>query len=353
MDYALIGCGRIAPNHIEAAKETGLSIKFLCDRKIEKAEALRERFRLDCPCYSSLEDALDDSIHVDFVSIATDSGSHHDVAMEAFSHNLNVLVEKPIALSLKDADEMIKTAEDRNLVLGVSLQNRMNDATVLTKKAIDEGAFGRISHMNVAVRWSRSREYYAGDDWRGKWKSDGGTLMNQCIHGFDLVRYLMPGELSSVYSVLSNRRHPYLEVEDLGTGIMTFSDGAVALAEGTANVYRKDLEETITIIGEKGTVKLGGIAAEKILLWDFEDEDVRNWQCRSEAFTSVYGEGHKRIFADFREAVAQHRRPFVNGYDGRSALEVILSFYKSHLDKKPVSLPLSTFDTCEMTGTEF
>jgi len=263
---------------------------------------------------------------------------------------LNVLCEKPVALNLDDADEMIETAKKKDLVFGVCQQNRMNNATVMVKQAIDAGAFGKISNAAVCIRWSRDHSYYEGDDWRGKWASDGGTLMNQCIHGLDLLRYLAGPDIDYMYALLGNREHPYLEVEDIGVGVFKFKNGIVATAEGTSNVYRDNLEETLTIIGEKGTVKLGGQAAERIDFWQFNDATVNSWKIGTQKFASVYGDGHVRIFEDFKDAVEKHRRPFVDGKSGRDALETVLAFYESYRTKEAVYFPLSHADTRDMEG---
>ncbi|QTQ10943.1 Gfo/Idh/MocA family oxidoreductase [Treponema parvum] len=351
MRYALVGCGRIAPSHIQSAIDTGLEIAGLCDTDIAKAQALAERYNLKKDiCYADFKTMISDVKPIDFVSVATDSGSHHDVVMAAFSMGLNVLCEKPMAMSLKDADEMIGTAEKKRLVLGVCQQNRLNNTTVLVKKAVDKGAFGTISNAAVCVRWSRERSYYAGDDWRGKWASDGGALMNQCIHGFDLLRYLLGPDIDYLYAVLGNREHPYLEVEDIGIGLIKFKNGVIATAEGTVNTYKNNLEETLTIIGENGTVKLGGQAAERIDFWEFKDPEVNGWKAETQNFSSVYGDGHARIFEDFIRTLKQGGEPFVDGSAGRNALETVLAFYESWRTKKAVLFPLKDGATILMEG---
>lgn len=350
MRYALVGCGRIAPNHLDSAIRNKLEVVGLCDKEIGKAKELARKFGLPesicCADYRQLVPLVGKG---GFVSVATDSGSHHAIVMDLLRQGLDVLCEKPMALSLRDADEMIGLAGRNGLVLGVCQQNRLNDATLLVKRALDCGAFGKLSNGAVCVRWSRTESYYSQDAWRGKWASDGGTLMNQCIHGLDLLRYFMGGEVEEVVSLLSNRAHPYLEVEDLGVGLVRFRNGALATIEGTCNLYRDNLEETITLIGERGTVKLGGEVAEQIVYWDFADEAVNGWAKNSvtRSFSSVYGDGHVRIFEDFADSVRERRAPLVDGKAGRDALELVLALYESGISGSPVRFPLQDASTMD------
>jgi predicted dehydrogenase len=350
MNYVIIGCGRIAPNHLQSAIRNHLDIVGLCDKDIGKAKNMAREFGLpESICHADYRDLVSLVGKNGFVSVATDSGSHHCIVMDLLHCGLHVLCEKPIALSLHDADEMISCAAEKDLLLGVCQQNRLNDASLLVKKALDQGAFGKISNGAVCVRWSRGKEYYQQDPWRGKWASDGGTLMNQCIHGLDLLRYFMGGDICMVFSLLANRAHPYLEVEDLGVGLVRFKNGALATIEGTCNLYCDNLEETITLIGEKGTVKLGGEVAERILYWSFADEEVNGWVDAGlqAPFSSVYGDGHLRIFEDFKHAVQDHRKPLVDGKAGRDALELVLALYESGITGTPVELPLPRASTLD------
>lgn len=356
MNYALIGAGRIAPNHLESALQNHLSVVGICDLHQEKAEHLAASFGVPpSVCCSDYHDLLDAVGKDGFVSVATDSGSHFLIVMDLLAHGMNVLCEKPIALSLSDADAMIALSKKKQLVFGVCQQNRLNDASLLVKKALDAGAFGKLSHGAVCVRWSRGRDYYAHDAWRGKWASDGGTLMNQCIHGLDLLRYFMGGGIDSVYGQIANRFHPYLEVEDAGLAIVRFSNGALATMEGTSNVYDEDLEETLTLIGSHGTVQLGGKAAEHITYWHFADDTVNRWGNEQEGqrFSSVYGDGHVRIFADFIRAVREETDPVVDGKAGRDALEMVLGIYESARLCRSVAFPLADASTLDMKGFSF
>ncbi|MGH4037597.1 MAG: Gfo/Idh/MocA family protein [Sphaerochaeta sp.] len=354
MKYAIIGCGRISQNHVESAINTGLEIIGFCDIEIEKAIALAEKYGYDeTLCYSSYSYMIDDLFQKGillptdcsnnfFVSVATESGSHFQVVKDLILKSLRVLCEKPITLSLNQTDELIKLANCKGTILGVCQQNRFNTSSQLLKKAIDEGAFGKISNASVCIRWCREKEYYNQDSWRGKWLSDGGALMNQCIHGIDLMRWLLGGDLESLYSMLSNSLHSYIEVEDVGIAVAKFKSGILLTIEGTTNVFNDNLEETITIIGETGTVKLSGETAEKIEFWQFKDPVVDSWKdnFNNNEFNSVYGDGHIKLFKDFIEAVKNNRKPYVDAEDGRDAIENILAMYKSSFSSKRVNFPL-------------
>lgn len=221
----------------------------------------------------------------------------------------------------------------------------------MVKKAMDAGAFGKLSHGAVCVRWSRDEAYYAHDSWRGKWESDGGTLMNQCIHGLDLLRYLMGGDVEEVYGMIDNRLHPYMEVEDIGLALIRFRSGALATVEGTSNVFEDDLEETITLIGETGTIKLG--------------EKPRNTFCSgilpTRTWTGGVRKNARNVFplctgTDTFSIRRLHpcrqrtRNPLVDGKAGRDALELVLAVYESAKQGKSVHIPFSGASTEDMRG---
>ncbi|MGD6731622.1 MAG: Gfo/Idh/MocA family protein [Pleomorphochaeta sp.] len=366
MNYALIGCGRIANSHIKAALSNDLNIVGLCDLDIEKAKTLKEESnkkldtsankKIEASCYSDYKEMLQNLKSQErspsFITVATESDKHYQIVMDILSQGINVVVEKPIALSLVEADKMILKAKEMNCLLAVCQQNRFNEVSLLVKKAIEKGAFGKISHSSVAIRWSRGIDYYEQATWRGKWKSDGGTLMNQDIHGIDLLCWLNGSKIKTISGHLYNRFHPYLEVEDLGIGNIQFENGSVATIEGTSNLYKDDLEERITIIGEKGTVTLGGIVANKVLHYDFEDEEMNKLFSKTESknYTSVYGDSHTLVYKNIIESILEKKKPFISGEDGRSALEIVLAIYKSHKLQKPITIPLKDFSTKEMIG---
>lgn len=353
MRYALIGCGRIAVNHIKAARNNELEIVGLCDVVEENILKLIEKTSLDTPTahYQDYQKMLEEA-RPDFVSIATESGNHAEIALYCIRNGVHVIIEKPMAMSIADADEIIRESREKNVKVGVCHQNRFNIAVQETRRAIESGRMGKLSHGSIHVRWNRDRDYYEQAPWRGTWKQDGGTLMNQCIHGIDLLRWMLGDEVEEVYGVTRRQFHDYLQAEDVGMAVVKFKNGAIGTIEGTANVYPKNLEETLYIFGENGTVKLGGKATNTIDVWDFkekEKEDEKN-QGLEEVASNVYGNGHTSLFHDFIEAVVEDREPYVDAVAGKNALEMVLAIYKSTKEGVPVKLPLEDFASTDMIG---
>ena len=354
MKYALIGCGRIAPNHIKAALTNNLEIVALCDIDAAQMDSLCEKFELkDVKKYTSHK-ALVSDLKPDLIAIATESGSHAEIAKDCIRAGINLIIEKPISLSMKDAREIVALSKEYGVKVSACHQNRFNIAIQKARTALEEGRLGNISHGAITVRWSRSRDYYSQADWRGTWAHDGGTLMNQCIHGFDLLRWMLGDEIEEVYGVTKNAFHPYVEGEDLGMAIVKFKNGAIATAEGTTNIYDNSLDtETLCLYGDNGAVEIGGTAANKVTVWSFKDEtdDDSEHRTTAEQTTNVYGNGHTSLYADVIDAIKNDRTPYVDAEAGMRALEFILAVYKSRKEGKSVSLPLSDFSTMEMVGT--
>lgn len=355
MRYALIGCGRISTNHIKAALNNQLEIVAVCDIEPVNMESVLEKNGLQTTKgirrYTDYKQLIDEN-DLDFVSIATESGSHAEVALYAIEHGVHAIIEKPIAMSLHDADEIIAKAEQYNVKVCACHQNRFNVAVQKTRQALEQGRFGKLSHGSVHVRWNRGEQYYRQAPWRGTWAHDGGTLLNQCIHGIDLLRWMLGDEIEEVYGVTKQQFHHYLEAEDLGMAIVKFKNGAVATIEGTTNVYPKNLEETLYLFGETGTVKLGGTSTNNIDIWDFADEsnsDMANKGLKEET-SNVYGNGHTSVFADMIDAIRSDRPPYIDAYDGRRALELVLAIYKSQKEGKAVKFPVKEFGTLDMVG---
>ena len=355
MKVAIIGCGRIALNHVKAVEANGLELAALCDVVPGKAEGLLERSAWAGPAPKIFEDyreMLATVPEIELVAVATESGEHARIALDCIDADKNVIVEKPIALSMADADEIVRRAGERGVKVSACHQNRFNVAVRHARRAVEEGRFGRMSHGSVHVRWNRGRAYYDQAPWRGTWAQDGGCLMNQCIHGIDLLRWLMGGDIVSVYAQTRQRFHDYLEAEDVGVAVLTFSDGSVATIEGTVNVHPENLEETLYLFGESGTVKIGGTSTNTIDVWDFADETESDRAIKGleEQTSNVYGNGHTALFADVAEAIGQHRAPRVDAKAGRDALEVVLAIYKSQKTGLPVKLPLQDFASTDMEG---
>lgn len=355
MKCAIIGCGRIAANHVKAIEKNGLDLTALCEVAPGKANELLERvgWQGSRPLiYESYSRMLSEQPDIELIAIATESGRHAHIALDCIDAGKNLIIEKPIAMSMADADEIVRRSVDRGVKVAACHQNRFNAAVRHTRLAVDKGRFGRMSHGSVHVRWARDREYYDQALWRGSWDQDGGCLMNQCIHGVDLLRWMMGGEVSSVYAQTRQRFHDYLQAEDVGVAVVTFADGSVATIEGSVNVYPKNLEETLFLFGETGTVKIGGTSTNNIDVWDFVDEDEADKALKGlrEQTSNIYGNGHALLYADVVEAIRNDRKPSVDAQAGRDALEVVLAIYKSQKTGLPVSLPLKDFKCSDMTG---
>ena len=357
MKYALIGCGRIAVNHVKAVNNNNLEFVAACDTVPENIDILfgkQEPVNKDgIARYTDYKQMITEHPDIELISIATPSGIHAEIALYCIDHGINVIIEKPMAMNIADADEIIRRSEEKGVVVSACHQNRFNVAVQKMRKALEAGRFGTISHGSIHVRWNRNKAYYDQAPWRGTWQDDGGCLMNQCIHGIDLLRWMMGGEVESVYGVTRQQFHHYLEAEDVGMAVVTFKNGAVATIEGTTNVYPKNLEETLYLFGEKGTVKIGGTSTNNIDVWDFSDEseeDLANKELK-EATSNVYGNGHTSLFADVMDSITNHHKPYVDAVAGRNALEMILAIYKSMKTGQPVKLPLENFASTDMKGT--
>lgn len=355
MKYALIGCGRISTNHIKAAVNNKLEIAAVCDVLPEKMEELLAKHGLEkdesIKRYTDYKVMLEE-IKPTLVSIATESGPHAQIALYCIDKGINVIIEKPMAMNMTDADEIIRRSKEKNVKVCACHQNRFNVAVQKTRKALESGRFGRLSHGSIHVRWNRNQGYYDQAKWRGTWAQDGGCLMNQCIHGIDLLRWMFGNEVEEVYGATRQQFHDYLEAEDIGMAVVKFKNGAVATIEGTTNVYPKNLEETLYIFGEKGTVKIGGTSTNNIDVWDFADESDADQENKGlkEATSNVYGNGHTSLFADVIDAINNDRQPYVDADAGRNALEMILAIYKSQKTGEPVKLPLKDFASIDMKG---
>lgn len=355
MNYVLIGCGRIATNHIKAAVNNRLKIQAVCDVIPEHMENLLKKHGLQeegsIKRYQDYRQMLME-MKPDLVSIATESGSHAEIALHCIELGIHVIIEKPMAMSMKDADEIIKASERKGVKVSACHQNRFNVAIQELRKAVDSNRFGKLSHGSVHVRWNRGQDYYTQAPWRGTWAEDGGALMNQCIHGIDLLRWMLGGEIEEVYGATRQRLHHYLEAEDVGMAVVKFKNGAIATIEGTTNVFPVNLEETLYIFGEKGTVKIGGTSTNNIEVWNFADEREEDGKNRGleEATSNVYGNGHTSLFADVVDAIENDRKPYVDARAGRDALELVLAIYKSQKKGCSVRLPLNQFSGNDMTG---
>lgn len=355
MKYALIGCGRIAANHVNAVINNELEFVAVCDHDLGQVERVFTKSDLsttrNIKRYSDYKLMIEEN-EIELVGIATESGSHAEIALFCIEHGLHVIIEKPMALSISDANEIIECSNKKGVKVAACHQNRFNVAIQEMRKALESGRFGKLSHGSIHVRWNRNESYYTQAPWRGTWAQDGGALMNQCIHGVDLLRWMMGDDVEEIFGVTRQQFHHYLETEDVGMAVVKFKNGAIATIEGTTNVYPQNLEETLYLFGEKGTVKIGGKSTNNIDVWEFADanEDDNLNKCLREPTSNVYGNGHTRLYADMIDAIKHNRSPYVDAVAGRNALEIILAIYKSQKEGIAVKLPMSSFASTDMIG---
>lgn len=352
LKFAIIGCGRISYKHVEAIINNSVECELVAvaDPIIEKAELrakeYKEKIQTEVNTFSDYKKMLED-IDIDAVTIATESGYHAEIAIYCMNKGKHVIVEKPMALSTKDAEEMIKVSKENNVKLCVSHQNRFNPPIKKLRKALEEGNFGKLINGTARILWNRDERYYTQATWRGTWAQDGGTLMNQCIHNIDLLQWMMGGEIDSIYAECDTFMRN-IEGEDFGAIIIRFKNGSIGIVEGSACVYPKNLEETLSIFGEKGTVCIGGLAVNKIETWNLAGDQMEKGEDRTEDPDSVYGHGHTPLFKDFIEAIRGDREPLVSGEEGKKAMEIVLGAYKSRLLGEKVKFPLGDFSSLEM-----
>lgn len=356
MNYALIGCGRIATNHMQAAVNNELDIVAVCDVDPAQMGKLLAKHGLERDAsikrYVDYRQMLAEN-DIELVAIATESGPHAGIALDCIERGINVIIEKPMAMRMTDAQEIVRRGKEKGVKVCACHQNRFNVAVQELRKALDGNRFGRLSHGSIHVRWNRGHSYYDQAKWRGTWADDGGCLMNQCIHGIDLLRWMLGDEVEEVFGFTRRRFHDYLETEDVGMAVLRFKGGVVATIEGTTNVFPQNLEETLYIFGERGTVKLGGASTNNIDVWDFADETAADEMNKGlkEQTSNVYGNGHTSLYADMIEAIKNDRPPYVDAVAGRNALEIVLAIYRSQKTGKPVKLPLEEFASTDMEGT--
>ena len=353
MKYALIGCGRISPNHLKAAKDNGLEIAALCDLLPEKMAEKAAKFGLEeVPRYTDYREMLA-KVKPELTAIATESGRHAAIALDCIAAGSHVIIEKPIALRLSDAQAVIDAGKAAGVLVCANHQNRFNKSVQYIRQALEAGRFGKLSHGSANIRWNRGESYYGSGTWRGTWAQDGGCLMNQCIHNIDLLRWMMGDEVEEVTAYTDRLFHDYLEAEDLGLAMVKFRNGAYGMIEGTVNVFEKNLEETLYLFGEKGMAKAAGVSDNIIEEWRFADglDDPEEVKKRfSENPPNVYGYGHAPLYADMIDAIRTGRPPMVDGEAGKRALELVLAIYKSAAEHRAVKLPLDECGTLDFTG---
>ncbi len=332
LKFAILGCGRISSKHIEALinNKKDAELVAVCDLIEDKAFRLKEQYEngvknANVNAYKNYAEMLS-SEKIDVVAIGTESGYHAKHAIDCLNKNVHILVEKPMALSLEDADTMINVAKKNNKKICVSHQNRFNPPIQKLRRAIEEGRFGKIINGTARILWTRDDNYYSQAPWRGTKDLDGGTLMNQCIHNIDLLQWMMNSEVERI----SSERGTFLrniEMEDFGAILIRFKNGAIGIVEGSACVYPKNLEETLSIFGEKGTAVIGGLAVNEIKTWDFADQRDYDKNEDNHEIDNIYGNGHTPLYKDFIDAINNNTEPLVNGEEGKKAVKIILMAY--------------------------
>lgn len=349
MKYALIGCGRISPNHIEAAKNNKLDFVAMCDVLPSAMEEKSTKFNLhNVKKYTDYNELLKNE-KPNLVAIATESGKHAQIALDCIIAGCNVIIEKPIALSIRDANRIIKAGKENGTIVCANHQNRFNKSIQYIRRALENGRFGKLFHGTAHVKWNRGRDYYSQASWRGTWAQDGGCLMNQCIHNIDLLRWIMgygsdeTHDIDEVIAYTDQLQHDYLEAEDIGLALVHFTNGSYGLIEGTTNIYPKNLEETLYIFGERGTVKAGGTSDNIIEEWFFADQADNPEMVKkqfSENPPNIYGFGHTPLYSNVIAAIEGREKLLVDGEAGKRALELVLAIYKSAAEHGVIKLPL-------------
>jgi len=335
---ALVGCGRIAKNHLEAIRASeDLELVGVCDIVAERAEAAAREY--GTRGYASYEALLGES-GADVVSICTPSGLHPRHGIQAAQAGKHVISEKPMATRLEDADALVAACDEAGVHLFVVKQNRLNPSIQLLKRAVDRERFGRIYMANTTVRWSRPQDYYDQARWRGTWEFDGGAFMNQASHYVDMIQWLV-GPVESVVAKTATLARR-IETEDSGAAVLRFRSGALGVIEVTMLTYPKNLEGSITILGETGTVKIGGTAVNRVEHWQFAeyDDDDKLVEAASTNPPNVYGFGHEVYYRNVLAVLRGEAAPETDGREGRKSLELLLGIYESARTGNDVPLPL-------------
>jgi UDP-N-acetyl-2-amino-2-deoxyglucuronate dehydrogenase len=339
---ALVGCGRISKNHFDAIRKVdGLSLAAVCDTNGERAT--RAGTEQGVPSFQSLDEMLRTAGNsIDIVTVCTPSGLHAAHGAAAARAGKHVVTEKPMSISLAQADELVHACDEAGVQLFVVKQNRLNPPIQLLKRAVDKGRFGRIYMANVTVRWQRPNEYYAAEPWRGTWEFDGGAIMNQASHYVDLMQWLV-GPVESVMAKTATQARP-IEAEDSGVGLVKFRSGALGVIDVNVLTYPKNLEGSITILGERGSVKIGGTAVNRVDTWLFAeyDDDDKLVEAASTNPPNVYGFGHEGYYRNVLAVLRGEAKPETDGRAGRKSLELILGMYESAKTGCEVPIPLRT-----------
>jgi predicted dehydrogenase len=351
LKYTLICCGRISPNHITAAINNNLDIVGLCDLEINKANQHIIDYKLSVSTKSNVDYKLmieNENPHL--IAIAKESGNHAEIDKYCIRRGIHLIIEKSIAFSLEDADDIIALSKEYSVVVSACHQNRFNKSIQKIRESIEQNRFGKLFHRTAHIRWNQGHDYYTQAPWRGTWEQDGGALMNQCIHNIDLLRWMMGNEIDEVFAYTYNLNHPFIETEDLGVALVKFKNGSYGIIEGTTKIYPKNLEETLYLFGERGTIKAGGKSVNIIEEWIFADKLDNPEEAKvkyQKNPPTVYGFGHTLLYRNVADSIKNHTVPYVTAEDGRRELELVLDIYKSAHQGIPVKFPLKKGSTLD------
>jgi predicted dehydrogenase len=341
LNIALVGCGRVAKRHCEllgGGQVPGAALAAVCDIVPEKAEKTGKEWNVSH--YTDLHAMLRESGKgIDAVTILTESGNHARHVLELAPYKKHLIVEKPMALTLDDADAMIRACDQYGIKLFVIKQNRFNVPVIKTREALAAGRFGKLVMGTVRVRWCRTQGYYDQDAWRGTWAMDGGVLTNQASHHVDLLEWML-GDVESVFAK-SRTALVDIEAEDTAVVLLKFRNGALGIIEATTAARPKDIEGSLSLLGEKGSVVIGGFAVNKMETWNFSDplpEDESVLRDFSVNPPDVYGFGHKSYYQHVINCLEGGVRQLVDGLEGRRSLELIMAIYESIETGKEVFL---------------
>ncbi|MDA3968333.1 Gfo/Idh/MocA family protein [Helicobacter ibis] len=341
LGVALLGCGRIAVRHAELLSKgeiSGARLVCVCDIDENRAKSFGEKYKV--PYFTSLESMMDSHYnYIDIISILTPSGLHAKNTLEVAPYKKHIIVEKPMALTLDDADKMIEACDKYGIRLFVVKQNRYNLPVQKLREALESGRFGRLVMGSIRVRWCRDNSYYRQDSWRGTWAMDGGVFTNQASHHIDLLEWML-GDVESVFAKARTALSD-IETEDTGVAVLKFKNGALGVIEATTATRPKDLEGSISILGENGSVEIGGFAVNEIRHWHFkdglpsDDEVIEKYSVNP---PNVYGFGHREYYLHVLDSIINNKKALVDGLEGRKSLELIIAMYESIETGKEVFL---------------
>lgn len=336
---AVVGCGRISKSHFDSIEhhKEDLILSAVCEVRLDLLESIKDEFGV--PGYQSLETMLKNE-QLDILILCTPSGLHPSQTILAAKYGVHIVSEKPMATRLQDGLDMVRACDEAGVRLFIVKQNRQNATLRLLKRAVSEGRFGAIKMVHLNVFWTRPQDYYdQGNGWRGTWEFDGGAFMNQASHYVDLIEWLI-GPVERIQAMMSTTRH--IDAEDTGVLNIKWRSGALGSMAVTMLTYPKNLEGSITILGESGTVKIGGVAVNEIQTWDFEKSEEYDHEVSSANYetTSVYGFGHPLYYKNVIDVMRGSALPEVDGREGLKSLELLVGSYRAARDGISIGFPL-------------